>query len=54
MGKTPILSLQITRRLAFLRAVFAPFFTPCFYALFFELEGLLSHVLLASLVKFRI
>lgn len=50
MGKTPILSLQITRRLAFLRAVFAPFF----YALFFELEGLLSHVLLASLVKFRI
>jgi len=50
MGKTPILSLQITRRLAFLR----PFFTPCFYALFFELEGLLSHVLLASLVKFRI
>lgn len=50
MGKTPILSLQITRRLAFLRAVFAP----CFYALFFELEGLLSHVLLASRVKFRI
>ena len=32
----------------------AGFFARCFYALFFEPEGLLSQVLLASLVKFRI